>query len=311
MLDHVLVTPPYPGLDFGEVDQAAIGEFYLEAGNRQYDLALQFAGGGINSNRYTVQLGASLTVGHCEAGAVKLDFCLPYAPRRPEVLRFLDLARLVGAKPTSTDIELPISLADERELEQLDPPLDRQRLAAGGYVGVHLGSRSGARCWPSDRFAAVLRALLSEFDLRALLLGESAEAPRALAVIQGLGRLGRRVDNLVGKTSLGALIALIAKLTLFLGNDSGPAHMADALNVPSVVVFGSAHPLQWQPITQTWHRVVADWQAPCHQGISCGCPDDPTAICLQGVQPAAVWHEVRELLRLQEQVRKARARSSC
>jgi len=87
-LDHVLVTPPYPGLDFGEVDQAAIGEFYLEAGNRQYDLALQFAGGGINSNRYTVQLGASLTVGHCEAGAVKLDFCLPYAPDAPRCFVF-------------------------------------------------------------------------------------------------------------------------------------------------------------------------------------------------------------------------------
>jgi ADP-heptose:LPS heptosyltransferase len=91
----------------------------------------------------------------------------------------------------------------------------------------------------------------------------------------------------------------LRELRLFVSNDSGPAHLATALNVPAVIVFGAFHPAAWAPIHRIWQRPVADLSAPCRLiGVPCGCPDDSSAKCLSGVTVDAVLDQARALLAL-------------
>jgi ADP-heptose:LPS heptosyltransferase len=91
--------------------------------------------------------------------------------------------------------------------------------------------------------------------------------------------------NLTGATSLGGLAALISELDLFISNDTGPAHIADAVGTASVTIFGPADYRRWAPLDQERHRVV--WHpvkcSPCGYWE---CPIDHR--CLRWIHPNEV-----------------------
>jgi ADP-heptose:LPS heptosyltransferase len=70
--------------------------------------------------------------------------------------------------------------------------------------------------------------------------------------------------DLSGRTSLGALAALMANAAIVIGNDTGISHLADALAVPSVVVFSASDPVRWGPLDSALHRVI-DVRSPLEQ----------------------------------------------
>jgi ADP-heptose:LPS heptosyltransferase len=106
-------------------------------------------------------------------------------------------------------------------------------LASGRYVVLSPGGSLGRRLWPLERYAAVATDLALPAETQFVIIGSAAER----GLCQRLaGRLAGRALSLAGETSLFDLVALIAGATLFLGNDSGPAHIAGGLGVPTVVV---------------------------------------------------------------------------
>ena len=140
--------------------------------------------------------------------------------------------------------------------------------------------------------------LAAHAELHVVLTGTVEEARLTAEVVQRVTTPDRLVD-LAAKLSLGALLALVSRLRLFVGNDSAPAHFATALGTPSVVIFGSAHPSQWAPISRVWHRAVADETAPCRRfEPACGCPDDARAVCISAVLVSHVLTQVESVLAL-------------
>ncbi|MCL5962622.1 MAG: glycosyltransferase family 9 protein, partial [Chloroflexi bacterium] len=80
------------------------------------------------------------------------------------------------------------------------------------------------------------------------------------------GQSRARAIDLTGQTSIGALGALLSRASLAVLNDSGPAHVAAALRIPSVALFGAADPARWAPIDQTVNRII-------YKGVECSpCP---------------------------------------
>ena len=117
-------------------------------------------------------------------------------------------------------------------------------------AGLHPGAAYGnAKRWPPERFAEAAIGLSRQYDIM-LFAGPSerelAEQAEALLIAAGV----KNVTNLAGRTSIRELVARIAGLDLFVANDSGPMHVAGALGVPTVAVFGS-----------TDHRVTRPWAA--------------------------------------------------
>lgn len=131
-----------------------------------------------------------------------------------------------------------------------DAELVHEKLTEGGvtgkYVLIHPTSRWFFKCWEDDRFAEVVTAL-AESGWQVVLT--SAPDQREVDLVDGLlHRVSRPgVVSLAGQLTLPQLAAVIAGASLFIGVDSVPMHMAAALGVPLVALFGPTHVHIWRP----------------------------------------------------------------
>lgn len=146
----------------------------------------------------------------------------------------------------------------------------RKTLGSDGWVAINPGAAFGsAKRWYPERFAAVADALAAKYDFRVLLVGGAGET-----------QLGTRIDetmksrplNLIGKTSLRQMMALLEAMDLVVTNDSGPMHVAAAFDRPVVALFGPTDHLTTSPVCSRYRivRKAADC-APCLKRI---CPSD-------------------------------------
>ncbi|MFH0777272.1 MAG: lipopolysaccharide heptosyltransferase II [Candidatus Eisenbacteria bacterium] len=99
--------------------------------------------------------------------------------------------------------------------------------------------------WPEERFAGLARLLREKPEFEVGLVGGNGERE----LCSRIARAGaRRVTDLSGRTSLGELVALSSLAAVFVGNDSGAAHVAASSGCPAVVIFGSSDPLWTTPL---------------------------------------------------------------
>ena len=110
------------------------------------------------------------------------------------------------------------------------------------YVALHPSASSAKREWPVSEWRAIVAALLGEGNRRITLIGSPSDAVRHEKIMDGFGP---RISSSAGVTPLGELPALLASAESFIGNDSGPAHIAASVGVPVVVV--SPHPADGNP----------------------------------------------------------------
>ncbi|MFF4839679.1 glycosyltransferase family 9 protein [Streptomyces collinus] len=115
---------------------------------------------------------------------------------------------------------------------------------APGAVVVHPGAASGARRWPGERFAAVVRCLRATGH-RVVLTGGPAEDALVRSVAERAGQPASGV--LTGGLPYAELSALVAGASLVLSGDTGLAHLAVAHGTPSVTLFGPVSPRLWGP----------------------------------------------------------------
>jgi ADP-heptose:LPS heptosyltransferase len=213
---------------------------------------------------------------------------------RHEADYWLAVARLLGGNNPDPYYELPVTDADRAwaatEVARLSGASD----LGGGILAVHPGSGafSLARRWPAERFGAVARALVRSHGLTPVMIQgpgpDEGLLARAVAMAAGGGAV-------VGPApSLGALVAFLARVRLFVGNESGVMHLAVAAGAPIVAVFGPTNDRAWgpYPLTSPRHAVVRETLAcaPCvHRGHALGTPQGCAArTCLDLVEPAAV-----------------------
>ncbi|MFJ4219404.1 glycosyltransferase family 9 protein [Curtobacterium luteum] len=124
-----------------------------------------------------------------------------------------------------------------------------------GAAVVHVGAFHGARHWPTDRFAAVVRGL-RERGHDVVLTGGADDVVRARAVAEAAGLAPGAV--LAGVLDLQPFAAVVAEAAVVVTVDTGAAHLASAYGVPSVVLFGPAPPEAWGPPASGPHVVLTD-----------------------------------------------------
>ncbi|WP_255396246.1 glycosyltransferase family 9 protein [Kocuria sp. CNJ-770] len=125
---------------------------------------------------------------------------------------------------------------------------------AGAPVLIHPGAASGSRRWPAPRWREVARALVADGH-RVVVTGSPAESGLAAAVVDGVDG----AEDRCGTLDLAGLAAAVGESAAVLSTDTGVAHVATALAVPSVVLFGPTPPAWWGPAvdpglhTVLWH----------------------------------------------------------
>ncbi|MDH3446371.1 MAG: glycosyltransferase family 9 protein, partial [Deltaproteobacteria bacterium] len=159
-----------------------------------------------------------------------------------------------------------------------------------GFALIHPSAADDTKIWAAAGFAATIDHLLSK-GIPSVLVSTEAEI-RLISEIESA--CGRQLPSL-SDLSLPEVVALASKASLFVGNDSGIAHISAAVNVPTVVIFGSSNITHWSPWTDAPHRVVFnrfDCQ-PC-PGHHCRVFDEPK--CILSVEPEQVIGAVNALI---------------
>ena len=150
------------------------------------------------------------------------------------------------------------------------------RIAIG--AGASYGS---AKCWAPSRFAEVANRLQTQTDADVILFGTSTET----AVSNGItADLRRAPIDLTGKTAIADLPALLSQCHLFIGNDSGAMHIAAAVGLPVIAVFGPTDPLGTAPVTP--RCAVVQEKPYCSPCFLRRCPTDHR--CMTKVTPDMV-----------------------
>lgn len=275
-VDEVIVLPPLPGVNLPEdtgqnTGLAALHDWLATLRARRFDLALQLHGGGRHSNPLVQALGARLTAGLQAPGSPPLDRVLPYREFHPEALRLLETVALVGARGTDIEPRLAVTAADRAEAAAVLPPDDAP------LVLLQPGASDPRRRWSPGRFAAV-GAQLARLGARLAVNGTADEAPQVAAVLAALPR-GLQAHDLGGRLSLGGLSGLLERCRLVVSNDTGPAHLARALQVPTVTVYWIGNLASYGPLSCARHASALSWRLDCPVcgknaiGSDCGHPD--------------------------------------
>lgn len=290
-VDRFLQFPGFAGIPEVPADETRTRAFLEESRAYGYDLAIQMHGNGTVSNRFVANLGAKHSAGYStdgKANGVILSMSLPYEQREHEIVKCLRLAQLVGAKADDTRLEFPVNSADEQEAQRLIE--DSGRWSGETLVGLHIGAKHPAKRWPAERWAALAAELASVPGVSVILTGTESEEDLVARVERDA--LARMI-NLAGRTSLGGLAALIARMRLFIAGDTGPAHLAIAVGTRSITIFGPTDPQRWGPLNRRLHRVVQQPTvcSPCADEV---CPTDQR--CLTNVSVDEVMVEAIELL---------------
>ncbi len=164
-------------------------------------------------------------------------------------------------------------------------------------VGINPGATYGpAKRWPSERFAGLIRRIIGELDAGVIIFGSGSEARTADEIVKSAAvqpQDGSRILNLCGKTGLRELAALISGCDAFVTNDSGPMHMASALFVPVVAVFGSTDSAATGPFGPG-HRVVSG-DLPCSPCMKRECPEGHLE-CMTGITVDEVFDALKAVL---------------
>ncbi len=154
------------------------------------------------------------------------------------------LSELGVPRPERPALRLGVS---EEEREAMRGRLAREGAREGSPIlGINPGATFGsAKRWFPDRFAAVADALAEEWGASVVLMGSAPEMPLAAEIAAAMGR---RAVDLSGRTTVRELMALLSLCSFLVTNDSGPMHIAAALRVPQVAIFG---PTDWRA-TSPW-----------------------------------------------------------
>ncbi len=228
---------------------------------------------------------------HYLARSLALTFKFPRLTNRTRMLeRFIEPLLPLGVAYDGLGAEFVVSEAQKRSA-MLSLPEGVTTAEAEKFIGIVPCAQWEGKRWPLDRFRKLTERLMSVSPQRILVFGGKsdnfcAELVRKLSA--------DRVINLQGRTTLGESAYWLSRCTVVACNDTGLMHLADSLNIPTVVIFGPTsgelgclpfHPQAISMEPQLWCRPCSkNGEAPCIRG---------RRICLESTPVDAVFDAVR------------------
>ena len=213
----------------------------------------------------------------------------PQIKKKHQTGYYLNIIRGIGIKEDNRELYLKLSQRDRFRAEKI--LLEHQLSLDDKIVGINPGATYGpAKQWPFDRYARLADKIQAFTGSRVIIFGGPNDKNLGENISQ---KMKHRPIDLSGKTSLGEAMALIERCDLFITNDSGLMHVAAALDVPLIAVFGSTNSITTGPLSQN-SRIV---QAPleCSPCLRPECPNGHLN-CMDQISVEMVFNVVKEML---------------
>jgi heptosyltransferase-2 len=212
----------------------------------------------------------------------------PESPRH-QLHYYLELVSGLGMTPRPPQLRLtaPPEEKEQARRRLLDLGIDPERPLVLLSPGAAYGP---AKRWPASRFARLASLFQAQNDAAVLIIGSAEEAEVAEAIVSSMEK---RAAVLTGQTTLPQLMGLISLASLFVSNDTGPMHLANALHVPVVAIYGPTDPAVTGPFEEPATVIKKD--TPCWPCAYRACPYDHR--CMTRVEPEEVHRAAGELWR--------------
>ncbi len=221
---------------------------------------------------------------------------LTYSVKRTREIReihqigyYLEMVEALGFRTSGRDINIvpgkEYSLAAKKILTE------HNIKGKDTLIGIAPGASYGpAKMWFPERFAVVADRLANKFSARIILFGSAGDRERTNLVQQ---HSENPMINLAGETTLKEVVGLISECNLFISNDSGLMHLAGALNIPLIAIFGSTNPTTTSPVGR--RSVVIYKNVSCSPCLKETCPTDFR--CMDLIQADDVYDAASILLK--------------
>lgn len=210
-----------------------------------------------------------------------------------ELLKFIDDSLEQGSK-----MELFVGSEEDKWAEQF---LKENGVAASDVLaaiapggGASWGKDAFRKHWPKEKFAYVADKLNSEYGYKIMIFGSEKESGLCESVA---GKMENTPINTCGKLSLGRFAALLKRCKLLIANDGGPLHMAAALGVKTISVFGPVDEKVYGPHPLSRDHIVITGTVdcrPCYRSFKY--PLCKNIVCLDSIDPSQVLDAVRKIL---------------
>ena len=210
------------------------------------------------------------------------------SPSTHQSREYLHLAAALGANPE------PLPAALFVTPQEVDAARQKFGLSAvaGPVFGINPGAEYGpAKRWPIERYIAAAKEIQKKTNCAWIVFGGRNETDLAGQIQSALG--GPAIINVAGRTSLRELMSLMKLCRVFLTNDTGPMHVAAALGVPVVTIFGSTSPELTAPLAASESLLkFLRSDVPCSPCFLRECPIDFR--CMNGTSVERVVETVVE-----------------
>ena len=207
----------------------------------------------------------------------------PASGIRHEVQRQLDLVAAVGARTANERLSFTIPVAAREHARRFLDGLH------GPAVVVHVGASAASRRYPPEQYAKAVDLLIGETGCNAIFTGDAGEEALVRSVQEAMSHASH---SLVARLELAELAALIAEADLLISNNTGPAHIAAAVDTPVVDLYALTNPQHtpWRVKSRVLFHDV-----PCRNCYKSVCPAGHHD-CLKRVPPERVAAAAMELL---------------
>lgn len=266
-VDRVIVIPVTNGLreELGKKEtQQELHDFFNAISKENFDIILNFHGKGIAANPFIKKIGARFTCGLSCPQSEQLDHNINFYYYQPEIIRYLEVALSIGAKPVSLEPEIKLLKKDKAEADCF---LNKHGIK--DYLIIHPSGTDIRRMWKEEKFAQLTDKLIQEGH-QVIFTGSEEENTVVESI---LSRMKFSAINSTGQLSLGGLTGLLAGAGVVIAVDTGPLHLARAVGAKTVGLYWAGNLLNWGPLTRSNHHPVVAWAMECpHCHII---PNDP------------------------------------
>ena len=205
-----------------------------------------------------------------------------------QVFYYLKILEGIGLKTSGDELYLKINDSDN---EYADEFVNKNVSPQQKIVGINPAATYGsAKQWFPERFARLADLICETYDYKIVIFGgpDDVELGKTISKM-----MYNQVLDLSGKTTLGQALAIISKLNLFITNDSGLMHVAAALKIPLIAIFGSTNPITTSPWSSNSKivRIPID----CSPCLKKECPK-AHKLCMENINVDMVFELVKEML---------------
>lgn len=287
-------------LEKNRLKKAALGiriketfRFYAELRNAKYDIVFDLWGN-LRTALMCFLTGAKYRVGFNFRGRKYFYNTVvePDVPPKYNVFYHMDLLRAIGIKDDGERTDFYVTDADKKYADEFYKKIERK--SSDTVIGLNGAGSWITKRWPEYKFAKLADMIVKSFKDKKVIIvwgpGEKAMADKIYAQMTE----DKKDVFLAPDSTLKQLGALQLGMDVFVSNDGAPNHIAVALDVPSLTVFGPTNYKSWVPAGNPRHLEI-------HSEIKCAPCDNmgcETGIeCMNGIDPVKVYDRMMELLK--------------